>query len=344
MRAVTRRTLAAALGGAALLPMLPAGAKAASCAGTVFTANERDATISAIDLATGRVSSAHIPIAPHNVDVATGGRLLLAVGADEAGHRSGRHAGDPGRLIVLEPVPGSAPRIIAEIPAGHHPAHVVADRAGRHAFITDSGANALLIVGLEERRGLARVPTGASPHGLRLRPDGREAWIANVKDNTVSVVDVAAAREEARIPVGPSPVQVGFVPDGNRVFVSLRGSDAVAEIDAATRQVVRRIPVGPGPVQVFATPDGRFVYVANEGTRAAPGTTASVIDVAAGRVVATIETGSGAHGVVVCADGSRAFVTNLFDDTVAEIDVATQTALRRFRVGRAPNGITWIPG
>ena len=79
---------------------------------------------------------------------------------------------------------------------------------------------------------------------------------------------------------------------------------------------------GPGPVQVFATPDGRFVYVANEGTRAAPGTTASVIDVAAGRVTATIETGRGAHGVVVCADGSRAFVTNLFDDTVAQVHAA----------------------
>jgi YVTN family beta-propeller protein len=344
MPTVTRRTLAAALGGAALLPMLPIGANAASCAGTVFTANERGGTISAIDLATGRVSSVRIPIAPHNVDGAAGGRLLLAVGADEAGHRGGRHAGDPGRVIILEPVQGSAPRIVAAVPAGQHPAHVVADRAGQHALLTDSGANALLIVGIDDRRVLSTVRTGAYPHGLRLSPDGREAWIANVKDNTVSVVDVAAAREETRLVVGPSPVQVGFLPDGSRVFVSLRGANAVAEIDTAARRVVRRIPVGPGPVQVFATPDGRFVYVANEGTRAAPGTNASVIDVAAGRVIATIETGRGAHGVVVCADGSRAFVTNLFDDTVAEIDVATQTVLRRFRVGRAPNGITWIPG
>lgn len=343
MSAVTRRGLTALLGGAALLPMLPTYAWAASCSGTVFTANERDATISAIDLATGNVSSVRIPIAPHNVDSAAGGRLLLAVGADEAGHRGGGHRDDPGRVIVLEPVPGSAPRIIAEIPAGRHPAHVVADRAGQRAFLTDSGANALLIVGLEEQRVLSAIRTGDYPHGLRLSPDSREAWVANVKDGTVSVVDVAAGREVARIPVGPSPVQVGFVPDGSRVFVSLRGTDAVAEINPATRQVVRRIPVGPGPVQVFATPDGRFVYVANEGTRAAPGTTASVIDVTAGRVVATIETGRGAHGVVVCADSSRAFVTNLFDDTVAEIDVAAQTVLRRFRVGRAPNGVTWIP-
>jgi YVTN family beta-propeller protein len=343
MSVLTRRDLAALLGGAAIVPLLPAGIRAAPGTGTVFTANERDATVSAIDLATGRVSSVRIPVAPHNVDAAAGGRLLLAVGADEAGHRSGRHAGDPGRLILLEPVPGGAPRVTAALPAGRHPAHVVADAAARHAFVTDAGADALLVVDLGEERIRATVPVGGYPHGLRLSPDGREAWVANVKDGTVSVVDVARGEMVARIEVGPSPVQVGFVPDGSRAFVSLRGADAVAEIDTTARRVVRRIAVGPGPVQVFATPDGRFVYVANEGTRAAPGTSASVVDVAAGRVAATIETGRGAHGVVVCGDGSRAFVTNMFDDTVAEIDVATQTVPRRFRVGRAPNGITWIP-
>jgi hypothetical protein len=31
------------------------------------------------------------------------------------------------------------------------------------------------------------------------------------------------------------------------------------------------------------------------------------------------------------------------DPTASVIDVATQTELRRFRSGRAPNGVTWIP-
>lgn len=344
MSVLTRRNLAVLLGSTTLAPLLPAGARAAAGTGTVFTANEGDATISAIDLASGRVATVHLPIAPHNVDAAASGRLLLAVGADEAGHRSGRHTGDPGRLILLEPVPGGAPRVTAELPAGRHPGHVVADAGARRAFVTDSEADALLVIDLSEERVRAAVPVGVYPHGLRLSPDGREVWVANVKDGTVAVVDAARAEVVARIEAGPAPVQVGFVPDGSRVFVSLRDANAVAEIDTATRRVVRRIAVGSGPVQVFATPDGRFVYVANEGARAAPGTTTSVVDVAAGQVAATIETGRGAHGVVVSADGSRAFVTNMYDGTVAEIDVATQTVPRRFRVGRSPNGITWVPG
>lgn len=342
MSHLLRRELPFLLAGSAAFLSSPTARAADECAGTVFTADEGSASISAVDLASGRIATTAVSIAPHNVQAVASGRLLFAVG-NAAGAHGADHARPGGRLVVLEPVRGAAPRLVTEIAAGRHPGHVVADNAGERAFVTDSEADALLIVDVPQRRVTASVPVGDYPHGLRLSPDGREAWLANVRDGTVSVVDIATAREVARIPTGPSPVQVGFVPDGSRAYVSLRGANAVAEIDARTRDVLRRIPVGRGPVQVFATPDGRFLYVANEGTRAAPGTTASVIDLAAGSVIATIETGRGAHGVVVCGDGTRVFVTNLYDNTLAEIDLGTRRVLRRLRVGRTPNGVTWVP-
>ncbi|WP_137127637.1 YncE family protein [Roseomonas sp. HF4] len=342
MPRLLRRELPLLLIGGGLLPAAPLARAAVACAGTVFTADEGGASISAVDLTSGRVHAATVPIVPHNVEAVAGGRKLFAVGIASGAHGAD-HLRAGGRLVILEPVRGAAPRVIDEIPAGRHPGHVVADAAGERAFITDSETDALLVVDVAQRRIAASVPVGDYPHGLRLSPDGREAWLANVRDGTVSVVDIAAAREVARIPAGPSPVQVGFVPDGSRAYVSLRGANAVAEIDARSRRVLRRIQVGRGPVQLFATPDGGFLYVANEGTRNAPGTTASVIDLALGSVIATIETGRGAHGVVVCGNGTRAFVTNLYDDTLTEIDVTTRTVRRQLRVGRTPNGVTWAP-
>ena len=342
MSVLHRRDLPFLLAGAGLFLAAPMARASADCGGTIFTADEGSASISAVDLASGRVSTVAVPITPHNVQAVADGRRLFAVGT-AAGAHGADHTRAGGRLVVLEPVAGAAPRIVAEMPAGRHPGHVVADAVGERGFVTDAEADALLIIDIAQRRVAASVPVGDYPHGLRLTPDGREAWLANVKDGTVSVVDIVVGREVARIPVGPSPVQVGFLPDGSRAYVSLRGANAVAEIDARTRRVLRRIPVGPGPVQLFATPDGRLLYVANEGTRASPGTTASVIDLAAGSVIATVETGRGAHGVVVCETGSRAFVTNLYDNTLTEIDVATQAVRRRFQVGRTPNGVTWVP-
>ncbi|MBR0683242.1 YncE family protein [Roseomonas eburnea] len=340
MSVLPRRDLPLLLAGAGLFLAAPAARAAENCVGTIFTADEGSASISAVDLASGRISTVAVSVSPHNVQAVGDGRRLFVVGTAAGAHGSD-HARAEGRLVVLDTVPGAAPRVVAEIPAGRHPGHVVADAAGERAFISDSEADALLVVDVAARRVVASVPVGDYPHGLRPSPDGREVWLANVKDGTVSVVDVAAGREAARIQVGPAPVQVGFLPDGSRAYVSLRDANAVAEIDTRSRRVLRRIPVGRGPIQVYATPDGRLLYVANEGTRRAPGTTASVIDVATGTVVATIETGRGAHGVVVCGAGTRAFVTNLYDDTLTEIDVATQAVRRSFRVGRTPNGVTW---
>jgi len=177
---------------------------------------------------------------------------------------------------------------------------------------------------------------------MRLGSDGAELWIANTTEGSVSVVDVARFQEVARIPVGPAPIQVAFLPDNSRVLVTLAGADAVVEVDRATREVRRRIPVGPGPAQLYAAPDGRHVLVANQGTRDAPGTGVSVVDAERGIVLETLTTGRGAHGVTITADGTRAFVTNMFDDSVSEIDVERMAVSRRFAVGGSPNGVTWL--
>lgn len=166
-----------------------------------------------------------------------------------------------------------------------------ADAARRRSYVTDWEDHMVSVVSLGAGRTVAAIRAGAAPHGLRLRPDECEAWVANVGSGSVSVVDLGRGAETARIPVGPAPVQVGCTPDSVRAFVSLRDADAVAEVDVDARCVVRRIPVGRSPIQVYVTPDGRLLYVANEGTREDPGRTASVIDIAAGAVATTVETG-----------------------------------------------------
>lgn len=76
---------------------------------------------------------------------------------------------------------------------------------------------------------------------------------------------------------------------------------------------------------------------------AEPADTVSVIEVSSGKVVDTIRTGMGAHGVVLSSDGAWAFITNIVDGTVSAIDVATGKVVAGFSVGRGPNGITYRP-
>jgi YVTN family beta-propeller protein len=313
-------------------------------AGRVYTADEHGNSLSAIALASGKVETVPVPVSPHNVQIAAGGARLLAVGDPATGaHGHGESDGEEaeGQLLVLDPERLAAGPVAA-IAVGEHPAHVVADREGRDAYVTLAGADAVAVVDLGEGAVETTIATGRYPHGLRLAPDGRELYVANVEDGSVSVIDTGTQTEVARIPVGRAPVQVGFTPDGGRVYVSLRDENQVAVIDVATRSVLGKIAVGRGPIQVHATPDGRFVYVANQGSEAEPADTVSVIDVAAGTIVDTIRTGAGAHGVAVSDDGRFVFVTNIADGTVSVIDTASRAVVASYPVGAGPNGVTFL--
>jgi YVTN family beta-propeller protein len=315
----------------------------------VYTADEHGSSISAIDLAVGHVSIVPIPISPHNVQATADGKLLLAVGEPVAGGHGHAHGGNAhgaaeakGRLLILDTV-GLGAKPATEIVVGAHPAHVIADQIGARAFVTNAGENTVSVVDLATRKLVATIGTGRYPHGLRMSPDGREVYVANVQDGTVSVIDAIGLTELARIPVGATPVQVGFTPDGSRVYVSLRDENRVGVIDTGTRSLTGTVEVGRNPIQVHATPDGRVVYVANQGSDAEPADTVSVIEVSSGKVVNTIRTGMGAHGVVISSDGDWAFVTNIVDGTVSAIDAATEKVVATFPVGRGPNGITYRP-
>ena len=136
---------------------------------------------------------------------------------------------------------------------------------------------------------------------------------------------------------------MGFTPDGTRVYISLRDENSVAIVDTTSRTKIGTVAVGRGPIQVHATPDGRSVYVANQGSDAEPADTVSVIEVATGRVIDTIRTGRGAHGVAVSNNGSLVFITNIVEGTVSVIDASTRALVAAFRVGQGPNGVTFQP-
>jgi len=335
---VKRRNIVLALGTIAVALRIAKADAQPRATGTVFTADEIAGSVSAIDLATGQVRSVGLPIQPHNVQIAPDGKTLLLVGV--AGHAA--HGGaSTGRLIVMDARDFTRPAR-ANIAIGPHPAHVITDRAGARAFVTDSVHNGILPIDLASGTLGKWIPAGTYPHGLRLAPDGSELYVANMRSGDVSVINLAAQAEVARIRVGAAPVQVGFTPDGRSVGVSLNGENAVVLIDRASRTVVGRVAVGRNPVQVQASVDGSLLYVANQGTTAQPDDTVSLIDIDRRVVVATIPSGRGAHGVAISNDGRLVFISNIADASVAVLDTAQRRRVASFKVGTGPNGITYV--
>jgi YVTN family beta-propeller protein len=197
------------------------------------------------------------------------------------------------------------------------------------------------VINVDSMTTITTIPVGEYPHGLRASPDGRWVYVANAKSTTLSVIDTQINKKVADIEVGERPVQVGFSPDGKYVYFSLNGENALGKVEVATRKLVGKVSVGVGPIQVFVTPDNKYVLVANQGKQDQPSTTISLVDTATFKVASTIETGEGAHGIVIDPSGRYAYITNIYENTVAVIDLRQKTVVARIPSGTAPNGISF---
>lgn len=295
--------------------------------GAVWVADEEGNSITVINAATNQVITTLNGIeGPHNLQVAPDGETVWAVSGHEA-------------LAVM--IDAHNYKIHGVVPTGMEPAHIVLSPDGKTAYATDGGDNTVTVIDVDSMTDVATIPVGEYPHGLRPSPDGRWVYVANAKSNTLSVIDAQTNTKVADIEVGERPVQVGFSPDAKYVYFSLNGENALGKVDIATRTLMGKATVGGGPIQVFVTPDNKYILVANQGTKENPSTTVSIVDTNPFKVVSTIQTGKGAHGVVIDPSGRYAYITNIYENTVSVIDIEQRTVISTIPSGAAPNGISF---
>lgn len=297
--------------------------------GTVWVADEDGASLTAIDAASNKVVTTVTGIeGPHNVQVAPDGATVWTV----SGHDSLAVAFDA-RTVGVRGTVGT----------GRMPAHVVVSPDGTTAYTTNNADGTVSAINVATMKVTATIPVGTGPHGLRPSPDGRSLFVANIGGSTVSVIDTRTNRKVTDIEVGRAPAQVAFAPDGRFAYVSLSGEDAVARIDVRGRQLAGKLQVGAGPIQTYVSPDNRYLLVANQGSEDDPGTTVTVIDTKRFSVVKTVETGRGAHGIVIEPNGRHAYITNVYADEVAVLDLEELAVVARVPVGAKPNGVSYSP-
>ena len=116
-------------------------------------------------------------------------------------------------------------------------------------------------------------------------------------------------------------------------LVVLNKSEATASlIDLESGAVRATLPTDNGPHEAAVSPDGRLALVGNYGTREKPGSSLTIIDVPAAKVVKTIDLGEyrRPHGLLFLPDGRRALVTAEDNRVLLEIDVEEGVVVNAF--------------
>ena len=68
-----------------------------------------------------------------------------------------------------------------------------------------------------------------------------------------------------------------------------------------------------------------------------------MIDLEIFKVAKTVETGLGAHGVVIDRDGRYAYVTNTYAGSVSVLGIKDSKVVATVSVGKGPNDISLMP-
>jgi YVTN family beta-propeller protein len=335
---------------AAACALLLAGSARPAGAGTLLVANKAEATVSLIDLGTGKVVVT-LPVgkAPHEVAVSPSGKRALVA---NYGDRE-----QPGSTLTVLDVPGG--RVEKTVDLGEHRRpHGMVWLDERRALVTSETSHALLEVDVDAGdvgdvgKITAVIATDQEgSHMVVASPDGSRAFVANVKSGSMTALDLQAKKRLANVPAAAGTEGIAVTPGGRQVWVTNREADSVSVIDAETLKVLATLPSPSLPIRAKATPDGRRVLVTN--ARSGDLSVFSVADRKLERRVPLGLAGKSDHpdlgdgslpvGLVIAPDGKRAYVAHTNADQISVLDLETWKQVGALTAGKEPDGMAFSP-
>ncbi|MFN3727547.1 MAG: cytochrome D1 domain-containing protein [Allosphingosinicella sp.] len=187
---------------------------------------------------------------------------------------------------------------------------------------------------------------------------GAFVYTADEHGSSISAIDLAGGHVST-VPISISPHNVQITADGKRLLAvgepaadghgHAHGGNAHGANDARGRLLIldttglgakpaTEIVVGDHPAHVIPDPRSERAFVTNAGDN-----TVSVVDLAAGTLIATIGTGRYPHGLRMSPNGREVYVANVQDGTVSVIDADGFTELARIPVGTTPVQVGFTP-
>jgi YVTN family beta-propeller protein len=217
--------------------------------------------------------------------------------------------------------------VVATIDVGDNPRGLDGTPNGQLVFVANRGDDTVSVINTGNNTVTKTISlTGEQPYNLEVTPDGSNVYVvmktyeSGYGDlGTVSIIDVSTLTETSnKTLVGESSEGIAISPDGFSVYAVSRGSGTIDLINTSNNVVTEFVSTsGYGPRDAMVI--GSKAYTTTQST------TLEVINVTTEALVISIGlTGSGSYGVSVNFDGSRAYVSMGWSDTVVVVDLENE--------------------
>jgi YVTN family beta-propeller protein len=199
---------------------------------------------------------------------------------------------------------------------GLHGTHGVAlDTAGKFGYISDGGANAVVVFDRTSLATVATIPAGTNPDGIIFEPATQTVWAFNGRSNDVTVIDAATRKAVATIRL-PGKPEFAAVDGNGTIFNNIEDKSEIVRLDAHARKMTAEWPAG------CESPSGLAFDVA--GHRLFPvcdGKKMAVLDSSTGKVLATPAIGDGPDAANYSPAKKLAFASS-GDGVLSVVDAA----------------------
>jgi YVTN family beta-propeller protein len=206
------------------------------------------------------------------------------------------------RLEVLDTTSGKSVGSITGMKGLHG---VALDDDGKFGYISDGGANAVVVFDRASLQTLASIPAGTNPDGIAFEPVTKTVWAFNGRSQNVSVIDTAQRKVIATIAL-PGKPEFPAADGKGTVFANIEDKNEIVRLDAATKTITATWPLTncDSPSGLAMDTTGRRLFSVCDGQKMA------VTDANTGKSLANPSIGDGPDAAAYDAQHKLAFSSN----------------------------------
>jgi YVTN family beta-propeller protein len=165
---------------------------------------------------------------------------------------------------------------------------VALDADGKFGYISDGGANQVVIFDRKSLQTVGAVPAGTNPDGIVFEPVTKTVWAFNGRSKDVTVIDTASRKVVATVALPGKPEFPTADGKGN-VYDNIEDKSEIVRLDARSPKITATWPLGKceSPSGMAIDRAGRRLFSVCDGKVMA------VVDYESGKVIATPAIGDG---------------------------------------------------
>jgi YVTN family beta-propeller protein len=243
------------------------------------------------------------------------------------------------RVEVLDSDSGKPVGAITGLKGTHG---VALDDAGKYGYVSDGGANVVVVFDRTSLATVASIPAGTNPDGIVFEPKTKTVWAFNGRSNNATVIDTAQQKVVATIPLDGKP-EFPVADGSGTVFANIESKNEIVRFDAAAKTITATWPLTncDSPSGLAIDTIGRRLFAVCDGGKMA------VVDAKSGKVVANPAIGDGPDAARYDAKRKLAFSSN-GGGTLTIIDASKPTypVLQNLDTQRGARTMTldWVTG